>query len=72
MAARLSDLLEGLDSTLLPLQMRVNKGKGLEPVVPYEKLYQTLHDYTNILGLIVKDVDTRLKALEQKAGTRAR
>ena len=36
-------------------------------MAPYEKLHQELSDYTDNLGLIFKDFDQRLKALEQKA-----
>ena len=72
MAIALSERLEGLRSTLMNLEIRVNKGKGLEPLVPYEKLYQILNDYNDVLGSILRDFDTRLRALEQKGGTRAK
>ena len=48
--------------------MRTPTGRGgLGPLAPYEKLHQELSDYTDNLGLIFKDFDQRLKALEQKA-----
>ena len=72
MAIPLSEQLENLRTTLLDLEIRVNRGNGLEPLVPYEKLHRILHDYNDVLGSLLKDFDTRLKALEQKGGARAK
>ena len=68
MSERLEDGIGGLRGVVERLSMRTPTGRGgLGPLVPYETLHLQLSDYTDNLGLIFKDFDQRLKALEQKA-----
>jgi hypothetical protein len=72
MSITISEEVEALHQSLLELSIRRHTVDGWQPQVPYEKLHVTLELYTDVLGMILKDFDKRLKALEQPSGIRPR